>query len=440
MNGTGKMIIIVGAGIAGLTLADRLSRDGEDVLVVEKESHVGGLAKSFAYDGFVFDVGPHRFHTESPEVNSFIHEVLDGDYLTIERKSGVWMFDRYFDWPLTLSSIVKMPKSVLASVGLDLLRIKPKDGDSFEDYVVSRYGKTLFEIFFKPYTEKFLKIPCSQVSRDWAETGIERAVLDKKIRTENLAQFAKSVLLSGPPLRFIYPGTGGIGVFSEKIAQRLADNGVSVLLNAEVTGVEIKSNRIVKALILGKEYACDRMVWTGSITGVLSLFGRHNPGLEYLALLLFNYQISHEPITDHQWSYFGDRGIPFNRTSIPSLFNPSLSPPGSSGICAEVTCAYDDAAWRAPESYEYVVRKSLAAVGLIKGVDSILGCNIEKIRHAYPIYKLDYRDKLKAALDITGTIGNLTLLGRTGAFWYNNMDHSIAAALKLYREIRGVRD
>lgn len=430
-----KRIVIVGAGIAGLVLSHKLTQAGCRVLLVEKEPSIGGLAKSFEYDGVVFDIGPHRFHTDLPEVMNLILEVLEDDYLTIERKSGVWMFGKYFDWPLKLSSLARMPLPVLLSVAADLLHKVKKTGRSFEDYIVSRYGQTLYGIFFKPYTEKFLGIPCPEISRDWAVTGIDRAVIDSKIEVSDLRSLAGSMFNPRPPLKFIYPRSGGIGVFAEKLKNRIIGNAGRILVSAKINDIIRKDNNIEKVVIDGVAHDCDLLVWTGSIDDILSLLNCGPTGLEYLAQILYNYTINGNALLDYQWCYFGSEHIPFNRISVPSLFNPALAPPGKTGICAEVTCRMSDSSWQCPEALEPLIRKALAEVGIISGSKDILDLHVERIANAYPVYSLDYKERLDEAAAFAGQFRNLKLLGRTGAFWYNNMDHSIAAAIGLAREI-----
>lgn len=188
-----QKIVIAGAGIAGLTLAYELCKGGAEVTVVEKEPLVGGLARSFSYaGGYTFDAGPHRFYTESSPVLQLIHEVLGDDILTMPRKSGVRMFGRYFEWPLGITDLFRMPLRECLSVGFDMLKRERSTGASFEDYILAAYGRTLYEIFFKPYTEKFLRLPCAEISEHWALTGIDRAVIDSSIKVNNLSSLAKS--------------------------------------------------------------------------------------------------------------------------------------------------------------------------------------------------------------------------------------------------------
>lgn len=429
-------IVIVGAGVAGLTLAYKLVQDGQKVIVLEKASVVGGLARSFDYDGYIFDIGPHRFHTDCDEVLNFIHEVLEDDYLQIKRKSGVWMFERYFDWPLDRSSPFNMPLPVLLSAGMDLFgRNNKADETSFKDYILNRYGNTLYDIFFKPYTEKFLKLPCEEVSKDWAVTGIERALIDNEVRVDDLFKLVRSVVMPRKPLNFIYPESGGMGTFSEKLKKKIEALGGKIVLNANISKIIENNGTIKKVIADGKVIDLDLLIWTGPVTEIMKLLDREKVDLDYLSLLLYNYRTDHPPQSDYQWCYYGSEEIPFNRISFPSLFNSSLAPEGKGGVCVEVTCTMGALEWKDPKVLEPGIRSSLVDVGILKSEKDVCGLNIERIPNAYPIYTIDYGEKLMRGNKALQHVNNLELLGRSGTFWYNNMDHSILAAIKLGRKI-----
>jgi protoporphyrinogen oxidase len=367
----------------------------------------------------------------------FIREILGDDHLTIERKSAVWMFERYFDWPLRFSSIFRLPLPILLAVGRDFLKRKRAADDSFKDFVVERYGETIYQIFFHPYTEKFLKISGSETSSDWAITGIERAVIDKKIRLDDLLGLAKSVLIARPPLKFIYPKVGGIGRFGEILAQRIIANGGTILLGSAIDEIKTTGDKIKAVTIRRKAYPCDFLIWTGPLTEITELLKLESVKLDYMQLILYNYRVDHPSLLGYQWCYYGGKDTPFNRVSVPSLFSPANAPEGKTGLCAEVTCNENDALWNDPNSIEPDIRRSLRQVGLIQSETAINDLSIERIENAYPIYDLGYRDRLLGNLAELNRFKNLRLLGRTGTFWYNNMDHYIEAALKVSRELTG---
>src|SRR3989304_7355400 len=153
-------VVIVGAGISGLTVGYFLAKNGYKVAIIERESSVGGLARSFYYDNFVFDIGPHRFHTDYQNVLDFIYEILTTEIVTIPRKSGIWLFNRYHEWPIRTSSAFNLPISILVKTTIDLFFNKNNKNDedeNFESYIIGHYGKTLYDICFDKYTEKFCK-------------------------------------------------------------------------------------------------------------------------------------------------------------------------------------------------------------------------------------------------------------------------------------------
>ncbi len=420
-------VVITGAGIAGLTLGYKLAQAGRQVLVVEKEKVVGGLARSYCYGEYLFDVGPHRFHTEQPEITAFIHEVLGGDYLIIDRRSGVRMFGQYFDWPLTVGSILKMPLATLLLVGLDLFLGSGGEGN-FEEYIIKKYGKTLYRVFFKPYTEKFIGLPCDQISREWAITGIERAVIDKKIQSADLISFTRSVLKTDAPLKFIYPKSGGIGRFAELLAQGIKRFGGEVRTCSEIEQLVVDRGKVSRVIIDGETVECGQIVWTAPPQQLLSLLGLGLPDLEFLPMLLFNYEISGRPLVTYQWCYYGDEEVPFNRVSMPNAFNPLLAPEGKTGICVEVS---GEVAAENEGSLDLRIRRALVKVGLLPDVDVITKVHIERVANAYPVYRLNYQEEIDKVNVAVAAYDNISLLGRTGSFWYNNMDHSIEASFNL---------
>ena len=277
----GRRVVVVGAGVAGLTAADRLLDHGADVTLLEREDRVGGLARSSRYDGVTFDIGPHRFHTDDEGVDHFVREVLGPDVIEIDRSSAVWLFDAYHDWPLGRSSLLKLPPMGMLRAGLDLFRRPAATDESLESYILSRYGRTLYEIFFKPYTEKFLTYRCRDLHRDWASAGINRAVIDQRYRFDNLFRVAWTTLL--PPrvtTHFVYPRSGGIDRFSERIAERIRGKGGRISTSAKVEAVETEGERIVAVTTSsGQRVPCDEILWTAPLPLLARLLGQSTPAL-----------------------------------------------------------------------------------------------------------------------------------------------------------------
>ncbi len=432
-------IAIVGAGVAGLTLARTLCKHGIRPVVIEREPTVGGLARSFAYDnGAVFDIGPHRFHTDDPEVQTFIEEVLGDDMLFIDRNSQLFLFNKYIPWPINLKSVASLPPRLLLQSALDVVLPRKAKTESFEDYIIERYGKTLYNVFFKPYTEKFLNYTCANLHRDWATTGISRATIDKKLDTASLIGLARSVLFSPEvATKFIYPSTGGIGVFAEKLAHEIREAGGQFLLSTQVACFLEKDASIGTIVTdAGEEIPVDHVFWSGSLESLRTVGGAPVlvPKLHYMSTVLFNYLLNDQITQGFQWCYFGDAKMEVDRICVPRMFSPRLAPEGKEALCIEMVCPEHSEVWHDPTRLDCVVETFLLRAGLLKSLDSVENYHTERIRETYPLYTLNYPRKLRAFFDwVHSTWHNITLIGRTGRFWYNNMDHSIAASLETAR-------
>lgn len=430
-------VLIVGAGVAGLTIAYRLAKAGYRVIVAEKNSTVGGLGRSFHYGDFHFDVGPHRFHTENPRVAQFIRDILGREAIEIPRKSGVRMFGKFHEWPLRPSILLAMPIMLMLKGARDLLRRERLPGESFEADVINKYGRTLYDIFFKPYTEKFLFYSPAELHRDWARAGVNRAVIDKRAHSDNLWTLLKNTLLPKPvETTFLYPPTG-VGRFSERLAEEIAGMGGRLILGKPVTTLEADHDRVRAANVGDERVAFDHMVWTGPLTTINTHLGIDGVDLEYLSTIFYNLEIGKPAKLDYQWTYYGGDEI-FSRVSTPVVFAATMAPPGKSGLCVEFTCREGDDRWRNPQAYVEPVISDLVRTKTIDRRDDVEAVHVERIPFTYPIYKLNYLGELSRSLRELARYRNLLLAGRCGRFWYNNMDHSIGQGLTMAdRILRG---
>jgi protoporphyrinogen oxidase len=427
-------VTIVGAGVAGLTIAYQLVRHGFLVTVVEKNPVVGGLARTFHYGDFHFDVGPHRFHTENPRVADFIRQTLGQEAIEIPRKSGARMFGRFHEWPLRPSVLLSMPVSVMFRAARDLLFKERLPGDSFEADIVNTYGRTLYDIFFKPYTLKFLFHSPADLHRDWARAGVNRAVIDKRAQSNSLWGLLKNTLMPKPvETMFLYP-PHGVGRFADLLSEGVLQMGGRILADTPVTGVEAGPGRITAIHTGAERIPCDNLVWTAPLTTLNRFLGVDDVDLDYLSTIFYNIVVRKPPKLDYQWTYFGGDEI-FSRVTAPQAFLTSTTPPGKGGLCVELTCREGDERWQDPERYVPRILEDLVRTGTIDSVDDIEHVHVERVPFTYPIYKLNYLSELTRNLKTLANYPNLLLAGRCGRFWYNNMDHSIGQGLTMADKI-----
>jgi protoporphyrinogen oxidase len=177
------------------------------------------------------------------------------------------------------------------------------------------------------------------------------------------------------------------------------------------------------------------VIWTAPITLACSQLNLQIPNLKYLGLLLYNVMVKEEPRRDYQWCYYGSQKLLINRVSTPKFFSPDTAPPGSTGYCCEVTCMEGDTRWQHAERLTDWVIDDLVKVGMVRSRSNVLDVRIERLGESYPIYQKDYPGQLDLARQQLAQFGNLHLAGRTGLFWYNNMDHSMENAMQLTKRL-----
>lgn len=432
-------IIIIGAGITGCVITHGLARRGYKVILIEKDAQIGGLTKTFQYGDFSFDIGPHRFYSQKEELSNFIINILKDDYAIISRQSEVYFLGKYYPWPLRPMVFFDLPLAITLKSGWDLvymnIKNKKKETDTFENYVLMNYGPSLYNIFFKDYTQKFLGLSPKEVHSDWAREGMRKTIIDESIASRNLFDILKLFFIFRPfKTEFIYP-TEGTGVFCKRLAKEVKEYGGEIWTDTVITHIKYSSEKIEEIFLKGSGIKPQTLVWTGSLKEICKLLNLPCTGLEYLSLLLFNIEINRPAGKSYQWCYYGSKEIIFSRVTIPSLFNRNMAPEGKTGLCVEVTCREGDQRWNNPETLVERVKKDLIKVGLVGQFKDIRNIHIEKISNAYPIYSRNYPCDLKKVKENLSKFKNLILAGRTGLFWYNNMDNSIENGLEVTREI-----
>mgnify|MGYP006421105723 CR=1 FL=1 len=429
--------VIVGAGVTGLTVALQCLREGKQVLVLEREAVVGGLCRSYHYGDFSFDVGPHRLFSTDPEIDQHFASILDGDQVFVPRVSQVNLGGTYHEWPLGLKAVPRLSPRMLFGCSLDLLSSGKhlKEITSLKDFVLDRYGKTIYKTFWEDYTEKFLGVPCSDVAAEWGELSVNRSVIDKEKRPNGLLNLLKNTLSrTKSPLRFRYP-TDGMGGYPNKLAARVRDLGGEILLSQDITKIRHENGSVSEICTAEAAHPTDCLVWTGSLLDVCSLLQAPVPQLEYLDIALLNLEVDVTMRGDWQWVYFPDKEHVFSRISRPCSFLPAMAPDGMTGLCVEVTLPAGSPYRPGDEALESRVFDDLVRSGLIQSKSQIVASHHEHVKSAYPIYKKGFRVQVDTACSNLKQYKNLHLAGRMARFEHDNIDEAVGYALELAPQI-----
>ena len=450
-------VVVLGAGLAGLSTAFELSKAGHQVTLLEKEDWLGGMARSWQKGEYWLDCGPHRFHSSDSELIEHLYEVLDKEVVIRERLSRIYMQGKFFHYPLKAQNVLQnMPKGLLIKALWDYFTIrvrqwfKPIPDDNFENWVRKRFGDTLYKMFFGTYTSKAWKMPCNEISADWASQRISQANLWDTIKKTLRPPTGGDVrsLVS----EFWYPAAGGIGQIGRKYGEKLVAMGAAVHTNSPITKIELEGGLAKRVTWThdGKEYSTefDEIVNTIPLPAVL--FALDPPieqevrtaisNLEYVSMVFVYLEVDQPTVSPDHWIYLPEKHLTIHRISEFKNFSDTSAPGDKTVVCCEITCRMGDDHWNLTfEQAVEIAERDLITVGLI-GPGKCRGLDMHRLRYAYPVYDLTYKDNLEVLKRAAKRITNLHTTGRQGLYRYNNMDHSIAMGRRIATTIAKSED
>ncbi|MDP3274150.1 MAG: FAD-dependent oxidoreductase [Deltaproteobacteria bacterium] len=446
-------LVVLGGGPAGLAAAWEAAHCGMRVMVVEREAVLGGLCATIERDGFRFDLGGHRIVSKRASLVTRIRELM-GDALEERTRESVIALDgQRFAYPLVASELVQKLSPVvlaraLADYGAERVRDRwdPSRGErDFRAWVTQRFGRTLYDLFFGPYTEKLWGLPATELSSDWAA---------QRISLLNLADVGLRLLGARKggartyARRYLYP-TGGIGVLFERLVARLRAQGVQFVTHAEVCGFTRDLSGRVTAVQLSDGAHGRREVRTGAVVSTAALgqcaqwvrpddlqIRRDYKSLRHRGLRFLNVMLDGPgPVLGATWMYVSDPSLIMTRVQEPAARSPSMTPRGCASLMLEIPADPGDAHWNASDpalaqrALGDLVRLGIDVRGRVRGVFS------SRTAQAYPVYRVGYHTARDALLQVCSEPANLWTLGRQGLFRYVFMDTAMEMGFAAVRAI-----
>ncbi len=452
-------VAIIGAGPAGLTAAYLLGKAGLSVTVIERDPvYVGGISRTVEHDGFRFDIGGHRFFSKSKEVVDLWNELLPDDFIERPRMSRIYYEGRFYSYPLRAFEALRnlgLWRSTLCMASFAWAKARPNTNvRSFEDWVVNQFGRKLYSIFFKTYTEKVWGMPCTEMSADWAAQRIKglslgAAVLDGVKRSLGLnkrpndGMQAKTLLES-----FRYPRLGP-GMMWEAARDRVIEHGNRVLM-----GHSLKQLAQVGDRWRVTATRDDGALTTIDATHVISsapmreLATRIHPlpealpqasALRYRDFLTVALTIRSPDLFPDNWIYIHDSKVKVGRVQNFRSWSPEMVPdPTLACVGLEYFCFEGDGLWSASDDeLVALATREMATLGLCSA-EQVTGGTVVRQEKAYPVYDENYAANVIAvAQELEARHPTLHLVGRNGMHRYNNQDHAMMTAMLTVRNILG---
>lgn len=451
-NSGGEEIIILGAGPAGLACAYELSKNNLRSTVIDRNPAAGGLLRNVSLDGCILDVGGHRFLSKSEEVNSLWNEILGGELIRVKRKSRIFYRGHYFDYPLNVWNALK-GLGIWETLRCLLSYLKSKwfpvrDTAHFEGWMINRFGKRLYEIFFKTYTEKVWGVPCSVLSSDWADQRIQELSLGKAVR--EAVRFKGKNKIKTLSENFLYPALGP-GFFCETLKSMTENAGCLYRLQTEVFEIFHQNNRITEVLVQncrGPVESVKGSVFFSSLPLPLLIekLRPHVPSsvLKAARSLTFRSFIAVYLILDipdlfpDQWLYIHDPSVKAGRIQNYKNWSAAMVPdPQKTSLGMEYFVTEGDGMWNLPDSE--LIELALSELEKLKFLvrEKFIKGSVVRVPNAYPLYSPGYRKNVEILKEYAAGFTNLQTLGRAGLFRYNNSDHALLTGLYGARNIMG---
>lgn len=485
-----KRVVIIGAGPAGLTAAyELLKKDSEiDVTILEASHVIGGISQTHEHNGNRMDLGGHRFFSKDSRVTDLWKELMpnqsapskdhillneiktysnetDADpektdevMLIRRRVSRIFFLRKFFDYPISLKfqtfKNMGLKNTLRAGFGYIHSVFHKLPEDSLENFYINRFGKPLYEMFFKDYTTKLWGISPKEISADWGAQRVKGLSLSKavlSILTKPFKKLFKSKHVETSLIEEFYYPKFGPGQLYELMAKRITEMGGKIVFDSPVSKINIEGNKVVSVICNEKKYDADYFVSSMPIKDLFNALNNAEidekvfktaTNLQYrdfitVGLLVDKLKILNKTklktvsnIVPDCWIYIQERDVKIGRLQIFNNWSPYMVKDLEHNIFIglEYFANEGDEMWNMKE--EDFINFAISELEKIDILDkeSVKDSCMLKVKKAYPAYFGVYKDFDLVKNYLMG-ISNLFCVGRNGQHRYNNMDHSMVTAM-----------
>jgi protoporphyrinogen oxidase len=426
-----KKIIILGAGITGLVSAYYFSQNKNfDVTLIEKQNFIGGTARGFEHKEFILDYGPHKLYTELPNIMNEIKQVIP--LLKIKKKNSIYLKNNFFDFPLQLSQIATKIPFTAFNAGIDVFTkfLNKLPDNSYENFLVNRFGKTMYELSFKDYAKKV-----------WATNpqDLDKELAIRRVAISGIFELIKGILFKDTKkisAEYFYYPPYGIKQLLDNLAEKIKQNNGKILLSTEIQEIKIKDYKIDFVKIKNRKIKPDYFISTAYLDTILDLISddkktkeliQSSKSLKYQGINIIYFVINKPRVLKDCWMFFPESKFLFHRISEQKSFSENLGPKDKTVLMVETT----------KETNQNNIQKiisQLEEINILKKED-IDYHFVKSTDRTYPIYSKGFKKNLFPVINYLENINGFYTIGRPGLFNYNNMDQCWDMAKKTFEHI-----
>jgi len=435
-------IAILGAGLTGLAIADSLKKSGLHVTLLEKENVIGGLAKTVEFNAFRFDLGGHRLDLRNNDLLQFIKEIINAEDLSYQRRiSSVFLKGKYLRYPPQMHDLLTYKlsnvfKFVCDTISMPMIK---KEEPILKNWLISRVGSTIHDVYFKDYTKKVWGLGTDYMSSDWAERRIGKITKGSLVKNvfKNFNDNKENVS------KFYYP-VEGIGEICQRLAKRI---NAKIISNVEITKINHKNEKLSNLTYRKDEVEYDlsfrQLISTIPVTSLcqyifpLTLSQNNSlfKSVNHRDLILVFLILDQDRVFKDHWVYFPQLEIPFSRISEPKNWSSKLVSNNKTSLSVELFCNQNDVLWNSSD--EKIMDLVIADLGNLDIIQKskIKEAFVLRVPFAYPLLHLGYKQGLNMIIEQLASFKNLILAGRTGTHSYYDMNECLFDAMASVKKI-----
>jgi len=417
-------IVILGAGLAGLSAAYHLNKYHLNYTIFEKEKEPGGLCRSKNVNNFTFDLDGHLLHFKERYALNLVKELMDGRLIEHQRNAWVYSHQTFSRYPFQ-ANFFGLPYSIAKDCLLGF--IEASDGHlrkrikshNFKDWVYNTFGQGIAEHFMIPYNQKFWTVPCEDLSCEWIDRFIPIPTLEETIE----GAIAESKRKLGYNAFFWYPIKGGI----EEVVLAFVRRIKKINTPCEATKIDIRKKEIVFRDRSKERF--NKLITTIPLPEITCLIEdlpldvkSAIKDLRYTSVFNLNLGIDRDNLSHKHWIYFPEEEFIFYRVGFPHTLSSHSVPFGKSSLYIEVSYSKEK-----PINKQTIVKRiieDLIKAGILYEDDKIIAQDTNDIKYGYIIYNHRYQKNTKRILDFLAR-HNIYSIGRYGAWRYMSMEDAI---------------